>query len=252
MRKGVEMEKSLRRTGILGATSVCLLAVLLVLAGCGWDLQRGGMTSTPGITKGVFPPDSKPAGKSYGEWSAAWWQWYIAIPASKHPYYNDQTGVNAGVNQSGPVWFLVGSPVSPCERTSAIPADRLILFPIINTSFMFTSPTDTMAAARAANKDGLKHVMYMEASVDGVALANLGSFRFESSLFETIQDPIDPLWPFLPPGPYPTVAEGYWIMLEPLPPGQHTIHFRADTAWEEPTGGVKRNVSSVTYHITVQ
>jgi len=224
-----------------------------VLAGCGTNLEPGAVTSTQGINKGVFPPDIMPAGKSYGEWSAAWWQWYIACPASTHPYYNDQTGVNAGVNQSGPVWFLVGGGKGT-ERTCTIPAARLILFPISNTCFMFTSPTDTMAAAHAANEDSLKHVMYMEASVDGVPLTNLGSYRFESpGVFDTNQDPVDPIWPFLPPGPYPTVALGYWIMLEPLPAGQHTIYFRADTAWEEPTGQVKREIAQqVTYHITVE
>ena len=56
----------------------------------------------------VVPLHQKVAGKTYGEWAAAWWQWVLAIPASVNPRF-DTTGADAGEHQSGPVWFLAGN-----------------------------------------------------------------------------------------------------------------------------------------------
>jgi hypothetical protein len=49
---------------------------------------------------GVLPPNSHPFGRTYGEWSAKWWQWAVSIPASNSPI-TDTTGANCAVNQSG-------------------------------------------------------------------------------------------------------------------------------------------------------
>lgn len=38
---------------------------------------------------------------------------------------------------------------------------------------------------------------------------------------------------------YPIVSDGFWVMLPPLAPGPHVLHFRAGT------------VQDVTYHLTV-
>jgi hypothetical protein len=44
----------------------------------------------------VLPLDSSPFGNTYGEWSARWWQWVMAIPAATNPNL-DTTGANCGV-----------------------------------------------------------------------------------------------------------------------------------------------------------
>ena len=56
----------------------------------------------------VAPPNSKPYGKTYGEWAAAWGQWIEAIPFGVNPA-NDPDGSQGAINQSGPVWFLAGT-----------------------------------------------------------------------------------------------------------------------------------------------
>jgi hypothetical protein len=43
-------------------------------------------------------------GKTIGEWSAKWWQWAFAIPASTNP----MLGGDCEQGQQGPVWFLAG------------------------------------------------------------------------------------------------------------------------------------------------
>ena len=56
----------------------------------------------------VYPSDSLPAGKSYEQWGAIWWQWADSIPYSQNPIV-DPDGTYCAVRQHGPVWFLAGT-----------------------------------------------------------------------------------------------------------------------------------------------
>jgi len=54
----------------------------------------------------IFPIDSNPFGKSYGEWSVQWWQWLCEISKEKNPAY-DKEGELTHINQNNPhVLFL--------------------------------------------------------------------------------------------------------------------------------------------------
>jgi hypothetical protein len=47
------------------------------------------------------------------------------------------------------------------------------------------------------------------------------------------------------PGPrYPNLADGYYVMVKPLKPGEHTLRFTADVDGE--------TAQDMTYHLTVQ
>jgi len=52
-----------------------------------------------GLTSKVIAPDFVIAGRTYGEWSAAWWQWATSIPVSSNPLFDKGDG-NTG--QTGP------------------------------------------------------------------------------------------------------------------------------------------------------
>ena len=73
-----------------------LLPALLVAAG----LSLGGSQVRAAANPGVLPVVSKPHGKSYGEWAAAYWQWALSIPADRNPL-TDTTGAFGGEGQSG-------------------------------------------------------------------------------------------------------------------------------------------------------
>ena len=42
-----------------------------------------------------LPPGRPAYGKTYGAWSAAWWQWAYSIPVPSNPLF-DSTGVLCG------------------------------------------------------------------------------------------------------------------------------------------------------------
>jgi len=204
----------------------------------------------------VFPLDDSPYGNTYGEWSARWWQWLTAIPAATNPNF-DTTGANCAVGQVGPVWFLAGTftNASKITRSCTIPHGKALLFTPLtqldgagafDCDPTFPVPCDlnalrALAAAFADNPATLK------ASVDGAPLAHLSDHRVQSPVF-LITYPTHPIFDGLPPGTStPNLADGYWVLLSPLSPGKHTIHFKAVS-----NAGSGSFAVDVTYNLTVQ
>src|SRR5947207_2608039 len=84
---------------------VVSLAVVVGLMMAG-TRARAQAVSSPNA--GVIPRDANAYGNTYGEWSARWWQWVLAIPVATNPNL-DTTGAHCGEGQAGPVWFLAGT-----------------------------------------------------------------------------------------------------------------------------------------------
>jgi hypothetical protein len=176
----------------------------------------------------VVQPTEKYAGKTYGQWSVAWWRWAAAAVPSP---VTDATGANCAVGQRGPVWFLAGTTGGdPVNRSCTIPSGKAILFPVINgecSTVEGVPEADLVACATGQIDD---YVTETSASVDGTAI-DLGPpgpnarFRFTS-------DPL--VFPItfakengfgVPAGTGKAAADGYWVLVKPLTVGSHTIDF---------------------------
>ena len=212
---------------------------------------------------GVAPVKSSPHGKSYGEW--AWWMWASSIPADQNPVL-DTTGQFAGEGQSGHVWFLAGTIFGGTfERDVTVPTGTSLFFPALNA--LFWAPDDLDDAASFAEKEGLNPALMtdeelirfivglavddpalLKVTVDGRELKNLEDYRAASDAFElTDTDLIDTLGGEIS-HPNLAVADGYWVMLNPLKPGEHTI--RIQSAIDQ--GPFAGTASDVTYHVKVK
>ena len=87
-----------------------------------------------------------------------------------------------------------------------------------------------------------------EITVDGVNIGNLDSFRFQSPLFN-LTFPENNI-AGIAPQTTKAVSDGFWILLEPLPPGRHEIHSKA--ALGDPTAiGTTNFALDVRYLLTV-
>ncbi len=168
----------------------------------------------------------------------------------------DETGASCGLRQTGGVWFLAGSFVDSVkhDRTCRIPQGKYIFFPIFNTlSFApelseqgdvcnkYASKVDRIRCdvnndmvASGTDRDPNSRQpgpVILEATIDAYRNQSPpGGFKFfvrdGSILTEALFS--------LPPGPrFPAVADGYWIMLPPLPLGDHLIHIFAGNEDEE-------------------
>ena len=224
---------------------VVLLLLTSTTSQFAWAQAPASNTSSSSPT--IFPPDSQPYGLTYGEWTAKWWQWADSIPTTNNPML-DQTGKDCaqGQNQTGPVWFLAGTGAGSAERTCTVPSGKAVLLPIIN-SVSIRDADQTKEELLAGNKELLDKVTTVEASVDGIPLQNLSSYRIQSPLFNMTLPKDNVLGD--PEGTYLAVSDGYWIFLEPLSPGQHEI--RLHGAIIEPTSPTPSFETVVTYHLTI-
>ena len=229
--------------------------------------QAAGRNPNPGI----LPINSHPYGKSYGDWGAAWWAWVLSIPKAENPNF-DTTGEFCDVGQEGPVWFLAGNFGGENTRTCTVPAGKALFFPILNN--VYWSPEDlefvktTLAPFKGWDLTGLSdeqilrmgvnwatdHATALSATIDGAPVINPWQYRAESSAFTIeLSDAIADFG--YAPGPRaPSVADGYWIMLQPLKPGQHTIQFTSAGSYSVASGDPYDTefTLDVTWHLTVE
>jgi hypothetical protein len=209
-----------------------------------------GQTKGGNTMVGVYTNDSKPYGLSYGDWTAKWWTWLMPIPTNINPA-SDNSGTNCAKNQAGPVWFLAGSTTAKAERTCAIPAGKAILFPILDGECSYAeypklkTESDLRNCAVSPN-NGVTHI---EAIIDGISLQNQQMPRIQSPLF-SFTFPENNIFG-ASAGPSQSVADGYYVFLQPLSPGKHDISFKGVSV-QYTTTGVNNVAQNIVYHLVVQ
>lgn len=187
-------------------------------------------------------------GRTMGEWSAKWWQWVLEAPASSNPTL-DTTGEFCNDGQRGNVWFLAGVfGGGTAERNCNIPTGKYILFPLANAFWInsaWDDPNNTEADYRELANDNLPQPIGsdLEATLDGSPVIfnpKTPIIRTQSPVF-TATFPTDNLFGVESSGltGFPIVSDGFWVILPPLTPGAHVLHFRAGQAQD------------ITYHLTV-
>lgn len=215
-----------------------------------------------GTSPQIVSPHETIYGMTYGDWSAAWWQWALAFKNADNPIL-DISGDKCGNGQGdGPVFFLAGTATNPTLRTlCTVPAGKALFFPIINAECSTVEPYPFLGGNErdlrvCASKilDGAD-LRSLKVSIDGVGLQGQGlkAFRAQSPVYGFTCTADDN---FLTPFPNHTtnpassglsLSDGYWVMVEPLPPGKHTIHFEGVFASGTATGWLQ----NVTYQFTV-
>jgi len=237
----------------------CLLTAAAVLA-----LTQA--MSFAGAQLGQSPKSANPNPNSnqYGELSAVWWQWIWSIPAATNP--NLQTGtVDCSFGQSShtrseKIWFLAGTFGGPADRTCAapVPSGISLFFPLLTGEVdnvgccTATTPPTTYSIQQLKDigAQGQDNHQELHTFVDNVPVP---AYRAQSPVFHYTLPATGNLYQaggLAVPGTnwpsttvFPSVSDGYWVMVAPLPPGDHVIKF----------GGIASNGFSVdvTYHLTV-
>ncbi len=212
---------------------------------------------------GIAPPNSNPLGASYARWGAAWWQWVFSLHANvpRNPLL--ATGaVDCSYGQLGQVWFLTGS-IFPgtTVRSCKVPTGTRLFLPVLNAwadnTGPASGPTTFTPEELKAFAAFFAEAQELHASIDGVPVQNLFAYRAAFAPFSYTVPATDNMLQFfgedvpgkgwLPEGSTfvtGAASDGYWLMLEPLSPGTHTIEF----------GGTAKNTGfqiDITYTITV-
>ncbi len=243
------------RIGRLLALALCL-SVMLALA----------LPASAAPDPVIPPADAKAkTGKTYGEWSAAWWQ-YVLAASTKDPsnplLSTTGQGCASGQPAGSTVFFLVGtaSAGSTTRTQCVVPAGQALFFPMLN-AFDVHTPGDGLDTPELIWADLQQYVgqtQSLYATVDGVPIGNLnpqntpylacaGPDPACTAPAFTISLPGNNLFG-LPGGRYaPTVDLGYYLLLAPLSPGTHTITFGGRWVFAG-----SKTTQDVTYALTVR
>jgi hypothetical protein len=193
----------------------------------------------------VLPPQSHAYGKTHSEWAAAYWQWLLSIPADSNPLL-DETGGFGDVGQSGKVWFLAGVTGSgnvTVTRNCMVPARKALFFPVVTTLWISTPGDPGVDEIREIIKEITDRATDLSCEIDGKSVQDIQQYREASTVF-TVDLPDNNIFGVAHGGYGPNVDDGFYLLLPPLPVGQHTIHFH---------GSLPRFYSTldVTYNLTV-
>jgi hypothetical protein len=168
----------------------------------------------------IVPPQHNFRGLSYGDWASVFWKWLLSDLA-----------------QGGSVYFLRGNvdleaPIVRTEREMVtIYSDTGIFFPIICT---VTSKLDHPKAIsdmirREHSADSERKPLALRAVIDNIEIPNPENYYAETPEFILSAPKSYPLRrqfkPIFRTGKAAAVSAGYWILLRPLPIGEHTINF---------------------------
>lgn len=80
-------------------------------------------------------------------------------------------------------------------------------------------------------------------------LQNLQNYRITSNLSSFVIPPGNPYG--FPSGRTQAIVDGWFVFLQPLSVGEHTLHF-AGSVVGNPTTGTESYSTEVTYHLKVQ
>ena len=255
---------------------------LVILATCGVLLVAlmASPASAGAAAPGIIPPQAQVGGRTYSQWSAAWWRWQLQSPnVPTNPSADPNPGtpsqpetVDCTLNQAGQVWFLAGISFAQSfpatYRSCSVPAGVFLFFPVVaawNDNLNcppppFTTTADQLALIVQQQTDGIVPGS-MKATIDGVDVSGLadsstafraaaGGFSYtlpsdtllSAAFCSTSPIPAGTTTP--PPGAF---ADGVYILRAPLSVGVHQLHWTAQEVGG-PLGPVSQDV---TYTITV-
>ena len=168
----------------------------------------------------------------------------------------DSDGSHAHLGNLPSVFFLGGSFGGDAVRTFTVPLGKPIFFPVANALSFQNSISDTDASIRQDAKNFVDtQLLFISANVDGMSLnAELLNHRQASPPGLTVSSVLLPelgfCWPNTDCASSPSytngiaATDGYWLMLNPLSPGNHTITFSA--AFADGTSlNITDNISAV-------
>jgi hypothetical protein len=198
------------------------------------------------------------AGQTISKWTQDWWTWAVNMTDGANPFSHPD-GNFAGVNNDGSVFFISG--VSQTNQID-VSFGKPILVPLVNfidaplelthNKHNQNIPDDltTSRAIHATENANIKSfdgsVTSLFAEIDGVPVSDLFKHLVDSSFFSMGTAQAGTLatdyFQITPAGVAmdPSKSGGYWLMIDNLAPGNHTLHFGGtSTAF----GGFTNNVT---------
>lgn len=179
----------------------------------------------------IVEPTAVVAGKTVSQWTEEWWKWVYNAQSDNNPVYDDQTGAYARIDNYGPVFFIPGAGSGTVERSFDVPANKPILLSPLNLSWV-KFPADPSV------DEGLDfYFPFLKdpyVRIDGHEVANYRLTERDFTLTSVEGNYLDTFdGAAVPPQTYPAGTDGYWLMLDDLTPGTHTLEAGGYFDWNQ-------------------
>jgi hypothetical protein len=193
----------------------------------------------------------KPFGTSPGDHGGRWWQWAFSIPSDQNPLF-DETGERCMVDQPDKGFvYLVGvfnSTGTVVRDDCVIPKGRAIFAPLVNVECSSLEPEpffgdDPESLAACLEPWGWSDTF---AELDGY---DPRTWEQRSSMYEIGPMPESNILGAEAGATGVSMASGEYVMIPPLPPGEHELHFGGDLTYGGEFAGWSLDI---TYHLTVR
>jgi len=222
------------------------------------------------LSAGVYAPHSIVRGETMGQYAADWWTQVLQTPVvdAKGNIINpnfDPTGALAAQGDVDKAFFLFGSITGgTINRSADVPSGTPLFVPVLPEEWS-NADTPTLQGTlpgnyTAAQLSGLANESVqsvlsageVHASIDGQSVPNVAAHREIAPTFSYALPPannVDQFFGNNVSGPVsPAEADGFYLMLRPLAPGQHVIEF-GGTIPNEPQLG-PANLGPLTTDVT--
>jgi hypothetical protein len=192
----------------------------------------------------IVPRHTKLEGKTLEQWVESFWQYILPLSGPFWP--NPLYGCNGAINvrpivniNGGNVWYwqtpilaltAAYPPQNVCdESANVIPANTYLLLGALDSFstngisnfgvLPFSAPTATTQHLNA--KAWADLIQNLSITIDNANVTNIQSYRVSTGQFTFAGSPLHSLFPT---GNYTAEANGYYLIIKPLPAGSHTIH----------------------------
>src|ERR687898_88753 len=197
------------------------------------------VSSVEGSTSvNIFPLGSTPYGLPYPKHIENFWKWILSIPAKDNPS-NDPTGEKCATGQSNTnssVFYLSGSGGGKANTVCEVPSGKGLLIPVMTVEWSDKeSPGATIEELHKAAKKDQDSVnsLYLKIGDKEYQYKYLLKYRTHTDNFEVVF-PDNGLFGVIEDGPSKVVADGFYIITEPLAKGNYTIYVKSSLICLDP------------------
>jgi hypothetical protein len=201
----------------------------------------------------IFPPGVKPYGSSYSEHIQNYWKWMINIPAKDSPR-NDVSGERCETDQTNTnssIFYLSSNTGGKSERTCIVPAGKGLFIPVMQVEIsdkeVPNATPEELAESAKKDQDSVNS-LYLKIDNREYKYENLTKYRTRTEPFEVIF-PNNGIFGVVEGGKSKAVADGFYILTEPLTKGNHTVNFKSSLICPDPDCADPNFVQDIKYNI---
>ena len=204
----------------------------------------------------IFPPGSKPYGLTFAEHQKNFWKWILEIPANESPV-NNRTGekcANGQSNTNSSVFYLSMNNGGISERICKVPVGKGLLIPVMQVEW---SDKEAPGASveelhKSAKKDqDSVNSLYLKIGDKEYKYKDLIKYRTQTDVFEAVF-PDNGIFGVIEGGISKVVADGFYIITEPLIKGNYSVHFKSSLICPDPGCAEPNFAQDIKYNIVAE